>query len=324
VIKITVNIQFSLDLFLNLKNMKFLKLARAFNEGWTSFVRNSWLSVATIIVLVLSLYVVGNTLFIGMMARELIENIEENVSISVYFKPEIDETKIKEIQNELNKNHLVASTKYVNRDQSLEKFIKDNENDEIITEALKEIDGNPLFSSIVVRSNNQEQYSELAGYIENNFTEEINNVNYGKNKDIIEKLDKIISSAERIGLILGSIFIAIAILITFNTIRMSLFARRDEFEVMRLVGASNLYIKVPPIFEGIFYGFFSSLIAIVLIGITAYGGMSLIGGKGLIAKEEILSFYLSNLWIIGGVILLTGLFIGLISSTIAISRYLKA
>lgn len=304
--------------------MKFLKLIRAFKEGWTSFVRNSWLSVATIIVLVLSLYVVGSTLFIGMVARELIGNVEENVSISVYFKSDIDEVRIKEIQSEIDKNSAVASTEYISQKQALEKFTKDNEDDEVITEALKEIGGNPLFASIVIRSNSQEQYDELAGYIENNFSEEINNINYGKNKEIIEKLDKIISTAEKAGLTLGSIFIMIAILITFNTIRMSLFVRKDDFEVMRLVGASNLYIKIPPIVEGVIYGFFSSLITLILIGGTAYGGMSLIGGKGIIAKEQILTFYFNNLWIVGGVVLVIGLLIGLVSSTIAISRYLKA
>ena len=164
----------------------------------------------------------------------------------------------------------------------------------------------------------------VSRYIENNFSEEINNINYGKNKEIIEKLDKIISTAEKAGLTLGSIFIMIAILITFNTIRMSLFVRKDDFEVMRLVGASNLYIKIPPIVEGVIYGFFSCLITLILIGGTAYGGMSLIGGKGIIAKEQILTFYFNNLWIVGGVVLVIGLLIGLVSSTIAISRYLKA
>lgn len=304
--------------------MKFQKLLRAFKEGWTSFVRNSWLSIATIIVLVLSLYVVGSTIFVGMVAKELIGKVEKNVSISVYFNPEIEEGRIKEIQSEIENNSLVSSTEYISRDDALDKFKKENETDEIIMEALDEIGENPLFASIIVRANGQNQYEELAGFIENTFPDEINNVNYGKNKEIINRLDNIVSSVRTTGLVLGIIFIAIAILITFNTIRMSLFARKDDFEVMRLVGASNLYIKFPPIFEGVLYGFFASLITIVMVGATAYGAMSFVGGRGVIDKQEILSFYLNNLWIIGGIILLAGLFIGLVSSMIAISRYLKA
>ncbi|MDD3497964.1 MAG: permease-like cell division protein FtsX [Candidatus Moranbacteria bacterium] len=304
--------------------MKFLKLIRSFKEGWTSFMRNSWLSVATIIVLALSLYVIGSTVFIGMVSRELIENVEKNVSISVYFKPEISEARIKEIEEELKKNPSVSSTEYISRDEALEKFKRDNEGDEIIKEALEEIGENPLFAAISVHSKSQSDYESLASHLESSFSSEINSVNYGKNKEVIGKLDRIISTVEKTGAILGMVFIVIAILITFNTIRISLFTRKDDFEVMRLVGASNLYIKFPPIFEGVLYGLFSSLIAIVFIGITAYAGMSLIGGKEIIAKENILSFYVSNLWIIGGIVILSGLFVGLISSAIAISRYLKA
>lgn len=304
--------------------MKILKLVRAFKEGWTSFVRNSWLSVSTIIVLSLSLYVVGSTLFIGIVTDELIKNVRENVSISVYFKPEIAEERIKEIQKDIDKNSAVASTEYISRDQALEKFKKDNENDEIITAALEEIGENPLFASVSVSANNQEDYEGLSGYIESSFAEEISSTNYGKNRVVIERLNNNISSVEKTGLILGAIFIIIAILITFNTIRMNLFSRKSDFEVMRLVGASNLYIKAPPIFEGIFYGVFSSLIAIALVGMTAYGEMTLIVGQGVISKEKTLEFYLGNLWIIGGAVLLAGLLIGLISSAIAISKYLKA
>jgi|AntRauTorckE6833_2_1112554.scaffolds.fasta_scaffold25340_2 cell division transport system permease protein len=303
--------------------MKFLKLIRSFREGWTNFIRNSWLSAATIIILVLSLYVVGSTLFMGMVARELIRNVEENVSISVYFDPEVDEERISEIQKEIEANPVVASVVYISKDEALDKFAKENEDDEIITEALQEIGENPLFSSLSVRSLDQNTYDGLSQEIESNYAQEINNINYGKNKDIIERLSNIISSIERMGAILGVVFITIAILITFNTIRMTLFTRRDDFEVMRLVGASNLYIKAPPIFEGVLYGFFSAIITIVLIGITAYGAMSFIGGRGIIAKEQIISFYIGNLWIIGGAIILGGLLIGLISSAVAISRYLK-
>jgi cell division transport system permease protein len=259
----------------------------------------------------------------GMVARELIRNVEENVSISVYFDPEVDEERISEIQKEIEANPVVASVVYISKDEALDKFAKENEDDEIITEALQEIGENPLFSSLSVRSLDQNTYDGLSQEIESNYAQEINNINYGKNKDIIERLSNIISSIERMGAILGVVFITIAILITFNTIRMTLFTRRDDFEVMRLVGASNLYIKAPPIFEGVLYGFFSAIITIVLIGITAYGAMSFIGGRGIIAKEQIISFYIGNLWIIGGAIILGGLLIGLISSAVAISRYLK-
>ncbi len=285
--------------------------------------RNSWLSVATISVLFLSLYIVGSTLLIGMVAKELVGNIEKNVSISVYFKPDVSEERINQIKDEIKKGGKVYSIDYISKDQALEKFSSENKDDPVIAGALKEIGENPLLSSLVVRANNQADYSQLAEEIENNYKDDINNINYGKNKDVIEKLNKITSSAKKVGLILGMVFVAIAILITFNTIRLSLFVRRKEFDIMRLVGASNLYIKAPSIFEGIFYGVFASILAILAVVATAYTAMPMVI-KGLITKDQIINFYLNNLLFIGGVILVVGLLIGIVSSMIAIKKYLKA
>ncbi len=302
--------------------MKLLKLGRTFKEGWTIFVRNSWLSVATVSVLFLSLYVIGATLLTGMVANELIGNIEKNVSIGVYFKPDIDESRIKEIENEIKNNEDVSSVEYVSKEQALDKFSNDNKDDPVIADALNEIGENPLLSSIIVKAKDQKKYGQLVDYIESNFSEEMNNINYGKNKDVIERLGKIVATVRKIGIILGAVFISIAILITFNAIRLSLYVRKREFDVMRLVGASNLYIKAPSIFEGMFYGFFASVLAIIAIAGTAYSGLPLI--QGLISRNDVINFYLSNFLVISGSILVAGLLVGVVSSMIAIRKYLKA
>ena len=303
--------------------MKLLKLGRTFKEGWTIFVRNSWLSVATVSVLFLSLYIIGNTLLIGMVTKELIGNIEKNVSISIYLKPDTGSERVVEIEDDLKKNSAVASVEYIDKDRALEKFSNDNKDDPIIANALDEIGENPLLSSLVIKAKNQKDYNQLAKYVEDNFGDDINNINYGKNKDVIDRLGKIITSIKKIGITLGSVFMIIAILITFNAIRLSLYVRKKEFDVMRLVGASNLYIKAPSIFEGMFYGFFASLLAIIFVVITTYSGMPLII-QGLISRDQMVTFYLDNFLLISGVIMLAGLSIGVMSSMIAIKKYLKA
>ena len=151
----------------------------------------------------------------------------------------------------------------------------------------------------------------------------IRDSNYDKNREIIGRLDRIVSSVKKMGVILGAIFMVIAILITFNTIRISLYVRKKEFDIMRLVGASNLYIKAPSIFEGMLYGLFASVLAMILIVATAYAAMPLVI-KGLITKQQIILFYMNNLLLIGGIVLLAGLSIGIFSSIIAIKKYLKA
>lgn len=301
--------------------MKFLKFKRAFKEGWVSFKRNSWLTVATIGVLSLSLFVIGSTLFIGMSANQLIKNVEKNVNISVYFKNSVSEERINEIKKNIEQRDELSSVEYVNKEVALEKFSKNNENNETISDALREIGENPLFSSLILTAKSQTQYEQLAQYMESSFKDEIDRINYGKNKAVIARLGSIILVMQKGGLIVGSVFIVIAILVTFSAIRISLYARKKEFDIMRLVGASNLYIKVPSIFEGMLYGFFSALVAIIFVLAISYGGVPMI--SGVMPKEEMLKFYLSNLWKVGGLIMLAGLLIGVISSMISIRKYLK-
>ncbi|MEF3692409.1 MAG: permease-like cell division protein FtsX [Candidatus Moraniibacteriota bacterium] len=301
--------------------MKFLKLKRVIAEGWTSFKRNAWLTVATVLVLSLSLFVIGSTLFVGLSAGELLKRIEQNVNISVYFKNSVEEARILEIKTNIEQRPEIASVQYIDKETALEKFSKENDGDEVISEALKEIGENPLFSSLVLTAKDQVYYEELSQYVEKNFEQEVDRINYGRNKTVIEKLGRIINTMEKIGLGLGGIFILISVLVTFSTIRMSLYARKKEFDIMRLVGASNLYIKIPTIVEGMIYGFLSALIAMVFIAAITYGGIPLAGG--IIPKEEMVGFYINNIWKVGGIVLISGLMIGVLSSLISIRKYLK-
>jgi len=233
----------------------------------------------------------------------------------------VTEEKINEIKRELEKRPELAMVEYISKENALEKFSKDNEDNEVVSEALNEIGDNPLFSSLVLTAKNQSSYEQLAQYMENSFNSDIDRINYGKNKTVIARLGNIISTMQKIGLTAGSVFIVIAILVTFSAIRMSLYTRKREFDIMRLVGASNLYIKIPSIFEGIYYGLFASIVAMIFIAVLAYSGIPIT--EGVISKEEMIGFYISNLWKIGLLMLFAGVLIGVISSVISIRRYLK-
>lgn len=301
--------------------MKTLKLKRVIKEGWVSFRRNTWLTVATVGVLSLSLFVIGNTLFVGMSAHELIENIEKNVNISIYFKNSVEESRIMEIKKDIEQRPELASVEYISKESALEKFSKDNEGNEVILDAIDEIGDNPLFSSLVLTAKDQTHYDILVKYLENNFQEEIDRINYGKNKAVIEKLGRSTAMIQRVGTAIGLVFILIAILVTFSAVRMSLYTRKKEFDIMRLVGASNIYIRTPFIVEGIMYGLVSSIIAMIFIALSSYGGIPM--AQGVIPKEEMISFYLESIWKIGIILLFTGVFIGVLSSVISIRKYLK-
>jgi cell division transport system permease protein len=302
--------------------MRLLKLWRTLKEGFSNFVRNGWLSVATISILTISLYLISLTFMIGITADLLLKNVQEKINISIYFNPGIAEDEILNIKNRLETYKEIKSVDYVSSDQALQEFLSLGNNDPAIQQALDEIGENPLLASLVIKANQSDQYDAINQAIEkSDFREEISRINYEKNKVVIERLNKIVSFSKEIGLILGAIFIMIAVLITFNAIRITIYSHKQEFEIERLVGASNLYIRMPFIFEGIFYGVSASIVSVILLLITAKLISSFV--QRTISNDKLMSLYLSNFWSIFGILFLMGVFLGVISSFIAIRRYLK-
>ncbi len=302
--------------------MKLLKLWRTFKEGIRNFYRNGWLSFATVSVLSISLYIMSVTILVAIGAGTAAKNIQEKINISVYFNPEVKEERILEVKDKLAGYREIKSIEYVSKNQALDDFLKNSGNDPSITEALKEIGENPLLASLVIKAQSPEQYEIISNAIrQSNFNEEISRTNYEKNKEAIGKLNDFIHLVEKAGFILGSIFVLIAILITFNTIRITIYSHKQEFEIMRLVGASNMYVRMPHVFEGIFYGTASAAFALILLFITAEFVAPVIQKD--IAKEVIMSFYFQYLGFTALFLFFSGIMLGVISSYIAIRKYLK-
>ena len=302
--------------------MKFLKLWRTLKEGFKNFYRNGWLSFATISVLTLSLYVVSIVIMLGITANLLLKNVQDKVNVSVYFNPDIKEEQIIQIKGELEKYKEIKSINYVSKNQALDEFLSGGGNNSAISQALKEIGENPLLASLLIKANSSDQYELITKAIQDSsFNEKISRINYDKNKTIIERLNKVIALAKKAGLALGAIFVAISILITFNTIRITIYSHKQEFEIMSLVGASRMYVRMPFVFEGIFYGLSASIASIVLTLATAKFTSPLV--QGTIPQGGLVSLYFQHFFAISGSLLIFGIILGVVSSFIAIRRYLK-
>jgi len=306
--------------------MKLLKIWRTFKEGLKNFSRHRWLSLATIIILALSLYVVVIPVFLGLAGNSIIKNIQNKMNISVYFNPEVSEEEILEIKNDLKAYREIKSVEYISQNQALDEFLASENNDPIITQALEEIGENPLLSSLAITAYKPNQYEIITQAIESsNFRDKINKINYKENKKYIEDINEIVTLVKKAGLVLGFILLLTAELITFNTIRLNMYSRKKEFEIMRLVGASNLYIQMPSIFEGIFYGIGAAAASMVLLFLTIKVMAPLTQELTLLAGILVASFqlYFQYFWIIFAGITALGVALGIASSFIAIRRYLK-
>lgn len=300
-----------------------LKLWRTFKEGMINFRRNGWLSLATITILSLSLFIISLAGLITIGTQLIVSNLENRISITVSFHPHVSEDRILEIKQYLERAREIESIDFVSRDQALETFLSNNGNDLVIRQAIDEIGENPLLASLVVRAKNQSDYEKIAKFLQASpYQTDINRINFEKNRRIFEKLNYIGGAARKFGLALGAAFGVIAVLITFNTIRITIYSHRQEFEIMRLVGASNLYVRMPYVFEGILYGLFAGVTAIGLVALSAYG----LAGytRDAFPQGDMFQVFLAYLPTIMVSTVCLGIFLGVISSFIAIHRYLKA
>ena len=210
----------------------------------------------------------------------------------------------------------------MSREDALKQFLADSGNDPIIAQAVEEIGENPLLASLVIKAVTPEDYPLIVEQMQSStFQNDISRINYAKNKKIFERLDHINQTTETAGLILGTLFIFVAILITFNTIRITIYSHRQEFEIMRLVGASNIYVRMPFIFEGALYGLVASVVTMLFLAVVAYYIAPLT--QGALSQGNFMDLFLDIFWYVLSGLILLGVSLGVLSSIIAIRRYLK-
>jgi len=295
---------------------------RIIKTGFSDFWRNRWVSQATLGVMVMTLFVVVSFFMFGKTADSLIHNLKTRMDISVYFKIDTDETDIVGIEENLKKMKQITNVEYISRSEALARFKKRHQSDPLILQSLEEIGSNPLTASLNIQA--QEPVTDfpfIDQYLSKNYEALIDKVNYQENKDIVTRISRFSSGVQKAGIILSIILIAIVILVTFNTIRLTIYSVRDEIGIMRLVGASNAYIRGPFIVEGIIYG----VLATVASTFVCWGVFKVLSPKlsGMLLDFNLYQHFTSNLLIIVAIQLAIGVTLGALGSYIAVKRYLK-
>ncbi len=292
-----------------------------------SFVRNGSVSLASTLVMTVTLSVITSLVFTGALLQSTLNGIKEKVDINIYFDNSATDDQIMAFKKALDAQPEVAATTYTTADQALANFRARHQDNALLMSALDEVGGNPLEPTINVKAKDPSQYQTLADFIQtenasgNNTVGIVKKVSYEQNKDAIDALDRIIHSSERLGIVIALFFILVSILITFNTVRLAIYVSRDEISVMRLVGASARYIKGPFLVVGIIYGIVGAIITLLIAYPVAYwlGPITYNLGTGL----NIFTYYLSNFLEIAAVVFGAGIIFGAISSYLAVEKYIK-
>lgn len=300
----------------------FTNLSRIIKYGLLGFLRNGWLSAATIAVLFLAVQVFQGLLIFNVLTNSALDSLREKIDISVYFKTETSEDNILRIKQELENLAEIKKVEYISKDKAFEIFKSRHKEERIISEALEELNENPLTASLNIKARDLNNYAAINDYLNTaSFKNLTYKISYAQNSAVIERLNKIIRTAEQSGMILTIIFSLVAILITFNTIKLAIYSYRDEIGVMRLVGASNAFIRGPYVVEGVIYGFISAILGFIVLLPIAYYASPYV--KIFIPDINFWAYFISNAAGFFGYSLIFSSILGIISSIIAIRKYLK-
>lgn len=299
---------------------------RVVKAGFVGFWRSAYVSLASIFVLTVALFVIGSTMFINQLLTTSMETLQSKVDINVYFVPDAPEEEIERLRNALSALPDVANVEYTSREDALRLYRERNQGDEIAMQALEELNDNPLGANLAVQARETSQYEQVARFLdeqralEKPQTPVIDEINYARNKESIDTLTSIIEAIEQASFLVMMVLLIAAILITFNTIRLAIYTAREEISIMRLVGAGNMFIRGPFMLQGIMYGFIAGLLTMAIL----YPIMIWLGPRTEAFFElNLLTYYTTNFGQIFGILVGIGVTLGLISSILAVARYLR-
>lgn len=304
--------------------MFLLNVTRILKFSVQNFYRNFWLSLVTMTIIVLTLFSLTSLIILNTAANQAILSIKDKVDISVYFPPDAKEEQVQLIKENIEKYDLVKEVGFISADQALNKFKLRHENDELIQEALAELDANPLGPTLTVKANDVTLYPEILVKLRQDKIDElVQEIDYDDHKLVIQKLEDMTGKVKDAGLIVSGIFALISFLIVFNTIRIGIYTHRNEIGIMKLVGASNWFIRMPFLLEGIFYAIIGTII-FWLIFYLLLGILQPVLYKFFIDIDfNLVSYVSSNFFYIFGFELIAVIILNILSSFVAIGKYLR-
>ena len=295
----------------------FRNINRYFRDAFKSVLRNFSLSLASISCITITLIVVAFATMLSYNVENFAESIRKDVTVVIFLKEETTEKDIKQIEKEIMKTNNVEELTFVSKKETAESM-KDNATFEVIIDSWTD-ETNPLLDSYKLKVKNIDDIKTTVSTIKN--INGVNNVNYGE--DMVDQLITVFKAIEKGAIIIVIALIIVTAFLIANTIKLAIFSRKREIEIMRLVGASNVSIKVPFVIEGLFIGALGAVIPII---VSVYGYTSLYNffdGKMFGSSLAKLVSPTPFMYYTGALLLLIGVLVGMFGSYSAVKKYLK-
>jgi len=294
-------------------------LKRIIIAGWQDFSRDGGIAVATIFILVMVIFL-ASTIFLSKdISQFLITSLQEKADISVYFKEFVLENDILKIKEKLSQVPEVKNVEYVSKEEAIRRLVEKHPQ---LIESVQETEGMLKLAALNISVFEANQYQAVVNFLENsNFKDSIDFVDYSQRKPVIERIFSLTSLATKTGIFLSIILIITAILVTFNTIRLAILNSIEEIKIQRLVGASNWFIRGPFLVQGAIAGMIAVLISLSIFSLLIWFLSPKI--EFFFAGLNLFNLFMKNFWILLLIQFSTGILLAVISSTIAIRKYLK-
>jgi len=306
-----------------------ISFIRVFKAASQNFWRNIWLSVATTVIMTMTLLIVLFLFFANIFGLEVLHNVEQKVDLSVTFADSASEEQMTALAREIESRDDVKGVEIVSSEQALAIFRQRNQDKPFIEESLAELEENPLPASMFIVATEPRFYQAMAGDLASErYAAVVAEVNFEDSRAVIDRLMTIILAIKNVGLVVTVIFVVLVVLIMFNTVRLAIYSFREEIDIMHLVGASRWFIRGPFVLESILV----ALLAVAVASAIAYPALKAASPElqrfFFESHADSTSFdiyqYAVDRWftILGlQVVLAAGL--AIFSSLIAVQRYLK-
>ncbi|OGZ62335.1 MAG: hypothetical protein A2639_00815, partial [Candidatus Staskawiczbacteria bacterium RIFCSPHIGHO2_01_FULL_34_27] len=219
---------------------------RVLNLAFTDFYRNRGTSIAAIFVLTVTTLIITGLFVIGGTSSFLVDRLKEKIDITAYFKDGTSDQDIMNVKDQILKNSPdIKNVEYVSKDDALNQFNERHQGNDVFARALLEVGGNPFLPSLnITTSGDQKEYQQISDILQSDqFSDLIQKVDFSEKKDTIEKVFSITSSITKFGVALGILLVLIAVAVVFNTIKLVIDNSKDEITTMRIVGASNWFLR---------------------------------------------------------------------------------
>lgn len=303
--------------------MFLLSFLRVIKFGLQDIARNIWLSVVTVIILVLALISVNLLLAVKIISSSAVSAVKDKIDISLYLKSDAEESRILALKTKIAGLDSVKQVDYVSKQAALPIFRERNKNKPEILQALLELGKNPLSPSLIIKPVDANNYEGLIAGLNKIDDDIIESRDFDDHKAMLAKINNITGKASQVGLIISFLFVLITVLVVYNSSRVAIYTHRREIGIMKLVGASTWFIRAPYLVSGVIYAFLGVAVTLAvifpLLGLLQPYLESFFSGFEI----NILDYYAHNFFTIFGLEFLAAVLVNSLASLIAVGKYSK-